>query len=307
MSIENTVIPMNVHSQIILASGLMSASVAVLSWSLSRIATISRPNASSYFERVRREGLRESNRLYRIFEPLIDELRFLQQGRKADELQKCFDEGQAGPPWSATDYLSVKLIEACLVGVVIACVLSPIAGIAPGLFVAAIIGYFMYSLAVNAPLKKRARRIQRIKRRLPFALDLIALMMKAGSQFSEAVESVANESSDHPLGHEFHRLNQDIQRGKTRRQSLEELRIRVDDDDVREIVFAINKSEELGTPLADTVQSLADELRLKRSQWAEKAAARAQVQIVFPGLIVMVACLMIVVALFVLPLLRQQG
>jgi hypothetical protein len=46
-------------------------------------------------------------------------------------------------------------------------------------------------------------------------------------------------------------------------------------------------------------------MRLKRSQWAEKAAAHAQVKIVFPGVLVMVACLLVVMAPIMLPAILQ--
>jgi hypothetical protein len=42
-------------------------------------------------------------------------------------------------------------------------------------------------------------------------------------------------------------------------------------------------------------------MRLKRSQRGEKAAAEAEVSIIFPGMVLMIGCLLIVVAPFVLP------
>ena len=42
-------------------------------------------------------------------------------------------------------------------------------------------------------------------------------------------------------------------------------------------------------------------MRIKRSQRGEKAAAEAQVNIVFPGMIVMIACLLVVIAPILLP------
>ena len=72
------------------------------------------------------------------------------------------------------------------------------------------------------------------------------------------------------------------------------------DDDVAELVFSINKGEEFGTPLAQTFRIQADQMRLKRTQWAEKAAGAAQVAIVLPGMIIMIACLLIIGAPFVL-------
>jgi tight adherence protein C len=63
---------------------------------------------------------------------------------------------------------------------------------------------------------------------------------------------------------------------------------------------AIIEGEALGTPLADTMRTQAEQIRLKRSQWAEKAAEESKVALVFPAMIIMVACLAIVVAPFIL-------
>jgi len=41
-------------------------------------------------------------------------------------------------------------------------------------------------------------------------------------------------------------------------------------------------------------------MRQKRSQWAEKASEEAQVMLVFPAVLIMIGCLVIVAAPFVL-------
>ena len=84
------------------------------------------------------------------------------------------------------------------------------------------------------------------------------------------------------------------------RASLEEFQERLGDKDVDEMVFSIVKAEELGTPLSKIFLSQADQIRLKRSQWAEVAAGKAQTMITFPGLLIMFACLLIVTAPFVI-------
>ena len=66
-------------------------------------------------------------------------------------------------------------------------------------------------------------------------------------------------------------------------------------------MFAINKGEELGTPLSAILREQAEQMRLKRSQRGEKAAAEAEVNIVFPGMVLMIACLLIVIAPIILP------
>ena len=89
--------------------------------------------------------------------------------------------------------------------------------------------------------------------------------------------------------------------GRSRHHALDHMSKRLRDQDIDELVFAINTGEEMGTPLSDILRLQADTLRLKRAQWQEAAAGRAQVQIVFPGMLLMLTCLAIVLAPFLLP------
>jgi tight adherence protein C len=139
-----------------------------------------------------------------------------------------------------------------------------------------------------------------IKRRFSAAIDLMSLMMEVGASFPQALETVNRESQGHALGEELERIVKDIELGRPRKSALEDFAHRVADDDVSELVFAVVEGEELGTPMASILQSQAEQMRKKRSQWAEKAAEESQVALVFPAMIIMVACLITVAAPFVL-------
>jgi pilus assembly protein TadC len=131
---------------------------------------------------------------------------------------------------------------------------------------------------------------------------LIALTMEAGGGFQECLQTAVNENgSSHPLTEELTEVLRQISLGRPRQEALKALQERLQDDDINEMVFAINKGEELGTPLSAILRDQAEQMRLKRSQRGEKAAAEAQVNIVFPGMVVMIACLLVVIAPIVLP------
>jgi tight adherence protein C len=161
----------------------------------------------------------------------------------------------------------------------------------------------VYGFLMPKTIRDRAkRRLTRIRNRLPFAVDLIALTMEAGGGFQECLATaVAENGKDHPLTDEFAEVLRQISLGRPRNEALQALDERLHDDDVSEMVFAINKGEELGTPLSAILREQAEQMRLKRSQRGEKAAAEAQVNIVFPGMVVMIACLLVVIAPIVLP------
>jgi tight adherence protein C len=144
------------------------------------------------------------------------------------------------------------------------------------------------------------------KRRLPFAVDLMALMMEAGAGFQDALRTAVTENSKHPLGEELSLVLRQSDLGEQRSKALESFQQRIADPDVRELVAAINRGEELGTPLSSILRTQADQMRLKRSQWGEKAAAEAQVSMTFPSMLIMIACLLLVLGPFVLPAISQM-
>ena len=125
-------------------------------------------------------------------------------------------------------------------------------------------------------------------------------MMEAGATFLEALGTVVNENAGHPLADEFRVTLNAIQQGVSRHQAMRDLDERLNDETTHELITAIVHGEELGTPLAQILRSQSDLMRLKRSQWAEKAIAEAQVQMSFPGLLIMVACMIIIIMPFLL-------
>jgi pilus assembly protein TadC len=64
--------------------------------------------------------------------------------------------------------------------------------------------------------------------------------------------------------------------------------------------MALIEGQQLGTPLADILQTQANQMRQKRTQWAEKASAESEVALVFPAMLIMLGCLILIAAPFVL-------
>jgi len=152
---------------------------------------------------------------------------------------------------------------------------------------------------------KTKTRLHRMRTRLPFVVDLLSLMMEAGATFPEALNTAIEQTADHPLGAELAEVRREINLGRPRADALEALRQRLDDETFSDLILAVNKGEELGTPLAAILRRQADQMRLRRAQWGEKAAAQATVKIVFPGMVVMLAAMIAVVGPVVLPAIRR--
>ncbi|MCD4726273.1 MAG: type II secretion system F family protein [Pirellulales bacterium] len=150
-------------------------------------------------------------------------------------------------------------------------------------------------------LAARARsRLHQLKRRMPFLLDLLTLLMEAGSTFLGAMRQAVDEFQGHPIAEEFGRVLTDMNLGKTRTESLLAMRDRLADDEITSIVGSIVQGETLGTPLANIFRTQADVLRIKRTQRAELLAGEAGVNMLLPGVLIMIATVLIIIGPFML-------
>ncbi|MBL8796573.1 MAG: type II secretion system F family protein [Planctomycetia bacterium] len=261
------------------------------------------------FERARRQRMREASGFYARFETLLRELADRHQRKQTAQLLRLTRDLPAAEslPWLPEEYLAAQQIKSGLAALIVGAFAlflfeNIIAAVVFGLLAA--IGY---QQLMNVQVSSRASsRLRQFKERLPFAIDLMALMMEAGAGFGDALKTVVRENQSHPLGRQFGEVLRETEFGRTRREALLALQQRMPDPDLAEFVFAVIKGEELGTPLSLILRGQADQMRLKRSQWAEKEAAEAQVMIVFPGMLIMIACLLIVVSPYILASLYGQ-
>lgn len=286
-----------------LSSAALGLAIFMALWAFLAILTTERAPSSNSFERQRRELLRTQSATYRWFEPLVLEIARLcgfLPSHTTPTLKHNLELCPKYSRWTPTEFLATKLIESTLLAGATLVIVGSLVGAFPGIVFALLASWAYYHASVNQVSTLAENRMRSIKNRLPFAIDMMALMMSAGATFQESLGTVVRENREHALGEEFGVVNNETALGRTRREALLALEQRLDDDDVREFVFSVVKGEELGTPLSKIFANQADQLRLKRSQWVEKASAEAQVKIVYPGLLIMIACLFIVLAPFLL-------
>ena len=289
-----------------IASTVVALATAMTSYSLLSLATYPRNLLGSEhpFEQQRREQLRAGSLLYRWAEPLVEEIasKFTANNSPGLELLRLsLLASREKLPWTPAEFLAAKWLEGIFFGLVIFIMFwlfgAPVAAIMLGLGMALIYGF----LAPKSLRDRANRRLSRIRIRLPFAVDLIALTMEAGGGFQECLQTAVAENGDHPLTEELAEVLRQISLGRPRNEALTALQDRLNDPDINELVFAINKGEELGTPLSAILRDQAEQMRLKRSQRGEKAAAEAEVKIIFPGMVLMIACLLVIITPIVLP------
>lgn len=295
----------------LIASVLLALFAGCFAWTLSNLAV--EPSASNSgatkLEIERRRSLRSGISTYRRAELLIGELAALNRSfvdtHQIDKLNIALQLTDRTTPWKAEEFIACKEVEGAVAGGIVAVIsllqVNVLTSVIIGLCVA---GFFVYS-SIQQIHQTATSRVNAIKRRLPFAVDLIALMLEAGASFQEALKTAVRENGAHPLGEELGIVVSQTELGRPRRLALDGLRVRLKDHDVDDLIVAINKGEELGTPLSTIMRTQADQMRLKRSQWGEKAAAEAQVQMTFPAMVIMLACMLLILGPFLLPLLQM--
>jgi tight adherence protein C len=250
----------------------------------------------------RMNALRRGDLLYRLLGPVIQILARLNRAAWKDRLPAIDREIQAAGIsryWLPEEYLArAELIAVLLLPVYVAVCLAYMgpAGIVTALFCSGLTAWFL-----RRALRRRAVvRLVAIKRRLPFLLDLLTLLMEAGATFHQALRQGVREFAGQAVAVEFGRVLTEINMGKTRTEAFDSLRRRLNDDEITGIVGAIIQSEQLGTPLSDIFRTQADVLRLRRSQRAETIAGEAGVKMLLPGVLVMFATVLIILGPFVL-------
>ena len=143
--------------------------------------------------------------------------------------------------------------------------------------------------------REAQRRQRQIERELPDFLDILAVTVTAGLGFRQAMERVG-ETIDGALAEEIRRTLRRMDVGVQRRTAFIELRERNPRSATMGLfVTAIMQAEELGAPLADTLNQLARDMRREFSQNARRRAARAAprvsliiTMVILPGIVALI-------------------
>jgi tight adherence protein B len=102
---------------------------------------------------------------------------------------------------------------------------------------------------------RRNKRIERIERQFPEALDLMGRAMRAGHSFPSAVKMVADEMAE-PLGRDFRVLFDEMNYGVPTNEALMHLADRVPVSDVSYFVVAVMIQRESGGNLAELLDKI---------------------------------------------------
>jgi tight adherence protein C len=144
--------------------------------------------------------------------------------------------------------------------------------------IALAVGFFLPQLWLDEQIKKRQLEIRKA---MPDALDLLTICVEAGLGFDAAMSNVA-EKWENELSLAFARAIREIQLGKVRREALKSMADRIDLAEMTSFVAAVIQSEQLGVSMAKVLRIQAEQMRMRRRQYAEELAHQAPVKMLLP-------------------------
>ena len=184
-------------------------------------------------------------------------------------------------------FLAIRVITAVLapVGFVAVLLWAPLDGL--GKLMVAVLVALAFGLGPDAQLNRSmAARQRRMRVTLPDILDLLTISVEAGLGFEQALDRTVIAVPG-PLAAEFARMLGEIRAGAGRADSLRMMSERIDVPEVRSFVLALIQAETFGVSIARVLRNQADEMRVKRRQFAQERAQKAQVKMLIP----MVLCI----------------
>jgi tight adherence protein C len=131
-------------------------------------------------------------------------------------------------------------------------------------------------------------------RQLPDALDLLNLAVKAGMDFSAALDKLISVEKG-PLIDEFFTVQQEVRMGKSREEALEAMRRRLDYKPVTKVLRTIIQALRMGVSLAPALEELSEDFKLEMAVYAEKLGAQAPIKMMGPLILLIFPAVFIVI------------
>lgn len=125
-------------------------------------------------------------------------------------------------------------------------------------------------------------RHAQIVRDLPFNIDLLTLAVEAGLDFAAGVAKMVEKGKAGPVRDEFKIMLSEMRMGKSRADAMHDMAVRVGLPSFNSFLATLIQADRLGTGLGKVLRIQADQMRMERSQRAEKKAAEAPVKMLLP-------------------------
>jgi tight adherence protein C len=190
-------------------------------------------------------------------------------------------------PYALVEFLAARnfiVIGALIVGGAAAVVSDPATRLPRIILIAtattAALAYLLPRTVLHAQAN---RRLGRIQRGLPDALDIIRMCLTGGLPLRDSLERVAREVEFfHPdIAVEFEVVRRHAE-ADTMQKALKEFARRMNAPDVNALSSLVSQTERTGTHVATAVTEFADSVRRQYRQRAEERASKTSIKMLFP-------------------------
>ena len=204
---------------------------------------------------------------------------------------------RSGNPWNVTpeELIILRIMSAFVTAAAISVYaalgffpLPPIFLFLGGL----VFGWMIPQLLLSTVWGKRKKELTRT---IPEALDLLRVCMNAGMNFDKSLPEVVVLLPEGATRTELHRVVMDINSGKTVERSMNDFARRTPISQVESFVKAVNVSVMMGTDVAATLASQADESRAQYERAVEIKAQKLQTTLFIPIIALFLPSLLILI------------
>lgn len=171
---------------------------------------------------------------------------------------------QAGTPILAGEFVALTVVCALMGGVFSALLLPNLVFV---MIIAGVSSLIPYVWMVRSLRKRQNKLVEQ----LADTLSILASSLRAGYSFLQALDTVSKEIGE-PSASEFQRVVAEIRLGRPIDDALTAMAERVDSDDLRWAVIAINVQRQVGGNLAEVLDIVSNTVR-------ERAYIRRQVSV----------------------------
>jgi len=146
---------------------------------------------------------------------------------------------------------------------------------------ALVLGFFVPDFWLGHATKQRR---EQLRLSLPDGLDLLSICLEAGLGLDQGVVRVGQELRiSHPaLSEELLLVNFEQRAGVQRNAAWQSFATRADFESARSFVAMLIQTDRFGTPVAKSLGTFSDALRIQRRQKAEEMAAKTTIKLVPP-------------------------
>jgi tight adherence protein C len=221
-----------------------------------------------------------------LTDPLAEQLPLL--GSTPDSLNRDLRRAGYYKPSARSEFLALRNVLAIL------CVLATgVAAVMIGpsnnqlLFQVLVWGFAASAFAYVLPwlfLKAQVRaRLDKIRRGLPDAFDMLTMCLSGGLGINDSLANVSREIfSAHPdLGTELEIVRRQAEMGSLG-EAFRQFADRIDIQETAALKGLMQQTERLGSNVVQAVKDFADEIRTRQRQTADERASKAGIKLLFP-------------------------